>query len=492
MSWNEDFSVAKKLLSGGLFLAANSKFLQLEERIAEQSDKSMIGELYEELGKMYRFNFANYKKSVDYFQKAIESANDKDSRVRYTVRLGVTYLKMSEFDTCYRYLTDSIDDLDDLSDQTKGMLFVNLSAIQGINGFYDQAITSTEYSRQFFSNTNTPLSESLLSNNRGLANLELGIYDEAEYYLKRAMELGGKDFMEPLSELGRLCLLQNRLSESIQYAERALDIIWSSIINYNKEEVARLCNLLAYISIRVGQIDLAMRLGEKAQVLFGQLGMWRQWQNLESQLEQWSEEPPTPTFEEGRNTISLHRIRHFLQCLEALNLQELGGKKVSSFLDVRSYYVQCLSAELGLSKGEVNDLILASRFADYGLTALESEVVANPTRTQVAFEQYKQHPSLGVKMVKALNLSDSIAEIIADHHENYDGSGYPTGKKGNDINYLALVFSVVDQYTNEIVMADKSHFEVMDEMNLKSGTVFDPDIVDAFVKMHNLGWIVNS
>jgi len=486
MSWNEDFSVAKKLLSKGLFHAAHSMFLELETRIGEQSDKSKIGELYDELGKIYRSNFANYKKSVDYFKNAIEYANNKDVKVRYTIHLGYAYGKMSEFDTCYRYLTGLVDDLDGLSNQTKGVLFANLSAIQGINGYYEQAITSTEYSKQFLENTNASLQESILSNNRGLAYLELGAYDEAEYFLKRAMEIGGKDFMEPVSELGRLYLLQNRLLESFLCAEHALDVIWSLIINYNKEEVARLCNLLSQISIRVGQVDLAMRLGEKAQVLFGQLGMWRQWQNLESQLEQWSEEPPMLTSEVDYSVVSLHQIRHFLQCLEALNLQELSGKKVSSFLDVRSYYVQRFSAELELPKENVDDLILASRFADYGLTALENEVVLNPTRSKVAFEQYKQHPSLGVKMVKALNLSDSIAQIIADHHENYDGSGYPSGKKGTEINAFARVFSVVDYYTNGIVMTDKSHFEMMDDIVSKRGSAFDPVLVDSFMKMHEI------
>lgn len=486
MSWIEDFSVAKKLLSNGLFLAANSMFMQLEERIEEQLDKSKVGELYDELGKIHRSNFANYKKSVDYFQNAIEYANSKDEKVRYTVHLGYAYRKMSEFDTCYRFLTGLVDDLDDLPDQTKGMLLANLSAIQGINGFYDKAITSTESSQQFFSNANTPLPESILSNNRGLAYLELGVYDEAERYLTRAMEFGGKDFMEPLSEIGRLCLLQNRILESFQYAEHALDVVWSSIINYNKEEVARLCNLLAHIAIKIGQVDLAMRLGEKAQVLFGQLGMWMQWQKLESQLEQWSEAPPQPLSEEECKGVSLHRMRHFLQCLEAMNLQELSGKKVSSLLDVRSYYVQRFSAQLGLPENDLNDLILSSRFADYGLTALESEVVMNPTRSQVAFEQYKQHPSLGVKMVKALNLSDSISEIIADHHENYDGSGYPSSKKGDEINYLSRVFSVVDRYSNAIIISDMSHFEVLDDIISKRGTDFDPQIVDAFVKMHEV------
>lgn len=300
------------------------------------------------------------------------------------------------------------------------------------------------------------------------------------------MELGGRDFMEPLSELGRLCLLQNRLGESVQYAERALDVIWSSIISYNKEEVARLCNLFANIAIRMRQVDLAMSLGEKAQVLFGQLGMWRQWQNLESQLEHWAEEQPHPSTLGDDHAISLGRIRHFLQCLEALNLQELSGSEVSNLLDVRSYYVQRFGIELELPEQDVHNLILASRFADYGLTALESEVVMDPMRSEVAFEQYKLHPSLGVKMVKALNLSDPIAAIIADHHENYDGSGYPVGKSGAQINHLSRVFRVVDRYANGIVMEDMSHFELMDDIVSKRGTTFDPEIVDAFVTMHRV------
>lgn len=486
MNWNEDFSVAKILLSKGLVHAANSLFLQLKTRITEQSNKNKIGELYDQIGIVYLSKFPNYKKALEYFSNAIESTDDRDARVKYTIHLSMAYGKMSEFDTCYRYLMGLADDLNGLSNQTKRMLFTNLSVIQGINGFYKESITNIERSLGILSDKTSTLNQIAWNNNKGLAYLEMGKYDKAEKHLKQAVELGGKDFMQPLSELGRLCLLQNKLAESLRYAERALDGVWSSIINYDKEEVARLCNLLAYISIKVGQVDLAIRLEEKAQVLFGQLGMWRQWQNAESQLEQWSVEPPKPTLGKDYSAVSMHRIHHFLQCLEALNLQELGSKEISDLLDIRGYYVQRFSAELGLSGNDANDLILTSRFADYGLTALESEVVMNPTRSEIAFEQYKQHPSLGVKMAKALNLSDSIADVIIDHHENYDGSGYPNGKKGDEINYLARVFSVVDRYANGIVFDDMSHFEVVNEIIMKRGTVFDPVLVDSFARMHDI------
>ena len=319
MSWNEEFSVAQRLISKGLFSAASAILQNLEKQIDKQQDRNEFGELYCELGKIYLYKDVSYKKALHYFTRAIECTTSRDKRAEYTIYLAITYLKMAEFDTCYRYLNSLTDDLDNLSNQIKGKVFANLSAIQGINGFYNQVILSIDRSKRALAGSNIPLSEVVLNNNKGLAYLEMGSYDKAEYHLKRSLELGGGDFLEPLSELGRLCLLQGRIVESIGYAVRALNMIWASIINYNKEELALLCNLLANITIRLNEQNLAMRLGEKAQVFFGQLGMWRQWQNIESQLEQWLNEPPEQYTGADRYLVSSKEIHHFLQCLEALN-----------------------------------------------------------------------------------------------------------------------------------------------------------------------------
>lgn len=485
MNWDEEFLTAKKMISKGLFHAANSILENLEMRASEQSDKNKLGELYYEKGKIAQFNHANYKNAVMNFTRAIESTSGTDTKVNYAIYLGFAYRKMSEFDTCYRYLTNLVDELDGVANSTKGRLFANLSAIQGINGFYDQAIRSIDRSYEAYEGLSNPLEE-ILNNNKGLAYLELGIYDKAEYLLKRAMDLGGSEFIEPLSELGRLCLLQGRLEESVEYAKRALNMIWSSIIEYNKEELALLCNLLANIGMHLNERELAMRLAEKAQVFFGQLGMWRQWQNIESQLERWHESVSESIFREAGRVVSLEDIHHFLQSLEALNSQELIHRSVSQLLDVRVYYVQLFAQELHLSKQDQEDLVLASRFADYGLTALESEVIMNPTRSKVAFEQYKQHPLLSVRMLKTLNLSERVADIVLDHHEHYDGSGYPNGKRGEEIHYLARILRLIDTYASGIVMERKMHSELIDNLVAEAGFGFDPRIVNAFVKMHDV------
>lgn len=110
----------------------------------------------------------------------------------------------------------------------------------------------------------------------------------------------------------------------------------------------------------------------------------------------------------------------------------------------------------------------------------------NPTRSEMAFKQYKQHPLLSVRMVKTLDLSNRIAEIIEDHHENYNGSGYPSGKKGEEINYLSRILSITDKYATGIVLEQKLHFHVMSEITAESGTVFDPALLNSFKKMFDI------
>ncbi|MCL6633918.1 MAG: phosphohydrolase, partial [Alicyclobacillus herbarius] len=245
-----------------------------------------------------------------------------------------------------------------------------------------------------------------------------------------------------------------------------------------------LCHLLANISIRLGESELAFRLYEKAQVLFGQLAMWRQWQDIESEVSRWEDNPPPVPADDKGWDISLNEIQHFLQCLDAINSQELIHKQVMKLLDLRAHYVELMAEELELPEPQRRDLVLASRFADYGWTALENEVVLNPQRSEQAFEKYKLHPSLSVRMAQTLGLSCEITNIIQDHHECYDGSGFPNGKTANDIDYLARVLAVVDHYCTQIVLGGKDHFSALNELIENRRIAFDPDVVQAFVRMH--------
>lgn len=480
MGWTERLEWGKKLISQGLFHAALDHLHDLE-REASSSEPVWIGELYNELGKAYGF-LTDYREAVSRFTKAISHARDRDGWAKYNVNLAYVYRRMSEFDTSYRYLSLVYEFIEELSPLQQGHLLLNLSAIHGLNGFYEQAIDCARRSLVAYSSANTHHYDARLYANLGLAYRELGKYDEAKKHLEIAIQLSGDRWISVFPELGFVYLLRGELEKGLACAQRALKVVWSSLITYDKEDLAILCRFLAQIAKQSNVTQLAIRLAEKAQVFYGQIGMWRQWQDIDSEMtELLHNSPQCNTIDSS--ALSFSEIRTFLNCLDVVNAQEIINKKISNTLDMRVHYTKLLANALRLPEQDQDDLVLAARFSDYGLTALETEVVLNPLRSPQAFEQYKQHPDLSVRMLRTFNLPERILDIAADHHENYDGTGFPMGKKQGEIHYLARVLAVVDKYVSRVVLDGLSHSETVKEIVGQSGKVFDPSIVYAFRKL---------
>jgi HD-GYP domain-containing protein (c-di-GMP phosphodiesterase class II) len=98
----------------------------------------------------------------------------------------------------------------------------------------------------------------------------------------------------------------------------------------------------------------------------------------------------------------------------------------------------------------------------------------------------KGHPSKGVEILKPIKHFESILPAILHHHENYDGSGYPSGLSGADIPLFARIISVADTYDAILSVrpyrSAATHKEAIKELLRCAGKQFDPHLVNAFVE----------
>jgi len=147
-----------------------------------------------------------------------------------------------------------------------------------------------------------------------------------------------------------------------------------------------------------------------------------------------------------------------------------------------------IAKELGLSKAQIQGIYYASLVHDVGKIQVPSEILSKPGKlTKLEFELIKTHSKVGYELLKEIDFTWPIAEIVYQHHERINGSGYPRKLKGNRISIEAKIISLAD-----VIEAMSSHrpyrpalgFEAaVGEMNKNKGILYDTDVVEAFLKV---------
>ncbi len=151
-------------------------------------------------------------------------------------------------------------------------------------------------------------------------------------------------------------------------------------------------------------------------------------------------------------------------------------------------YACSLAERLGLSPKRVENLRIAAILHDIGKIGIDESILNKPGRlTDEEFDKIKQHPAIGVKIIKDIDFLKDVSGIILSHHERYDGTGYPEGRKHGDIMLESQILSLADVFdalTSERpyrnAMTVKEALEIIE--NGKDNQ-FDSRLADAFVKM---------
>jgi hypothetical protein len=149
-----------------------------------------------------------------------------------------------------------------------------------------------------------------------------------------------------------------------------------------------------------------------------------------------------------------------------------------------------VASEMQLPEDEKQKLRMAAMVHDIGKISIHSEILSKPGRlNSVEFSMIKMHSQSGYDIFKNVELPWPIAEIILQHHERLDGSGYPRGLKGKDIFQAARIIAVSD-----VVEAMSSHRpyrpalgieKALEEISNNRGKLYDPDVVDVFISVFN-------
>jgi len=147
-----------------------------------------------------------------------------------------------------------------------------------------------------------------------------------------------------------------------------------------------------------------------------------------------------------------------------------------------------LAEKLGLSQKRLENLKIAAILHDVGKIGVEEGILNKPGRlTEEEYDKIKQHPEIGVKIIKDIEFLKDASEIILSHHERYDGTGYPEGRKHVDIILESQILSLADVFdalTSERPYRNAMTVEeALEVIENGKGSQFDYKLADTFIKM---------
>ena len=151
------------------------------------------------------------------------------------------------------------------------------------------------------------------------------------------------------------------------------------------------------------------------------------------------------------------------------------------------FYCNLLADQLALPEEEKRKLIYSAYLHDIGkINISESILVKSEPLTPEEWAILKNHPQYAVDIIRSIPSFDDVQAIILQHHERFDGRGYPGGLRREEIHYLARLLTVVDAFDAMTSLRPyqktRSYKQALDELRKCSGTQFAPDAVDAFCR----------
>ncbi len=145
--------------------------------------------------------------------------------------------------------------------------------------------------------------------------------------------------------------------------------------------------------------------------------------------------------------------------------------------------------EMGLNEDELRVLAHGALLHDIGKIGIPDRVLLKPRALNAQeWEIMKKHPEIGYNVLRPSPWLTNAAEIVYSHQERFDGTGYPRGLKGQEIEFGARIFAITDAYdamrTDRVYSGALAVDKAVEEIRRNRGTQFDPEAVDTFCKCH--------
>ena len=212
-------------------------------------------------------------------------------------------------------------------------------------------------------------------------------------------------------------------------------------------------------------------------------------QRYENHLEELVDQR-TAELDQALNSLE-DAYRHTLKALTAA-LETRDSETHGHSERVVTYSLR-LGREYGLNTEQMKSLEFGSLLHDIGKIGVPDLILRKPAKlTEEEWVRMREHPLHGQQILRGIEFLEGPARVVGQHHEKWDGSGYPLGIQGEDIDLCARIFAVADAFdaitSDRVYRRGKSYQEAADELDEWSGKQFDPKVVEAFHRVPQHDW----
>ncbi len=151
-------------------------------------------------------------------------------------------------------------------------------------------------------------------------------------------------------------------------------------------------------------------------------------------------------------------------------------------------YCWMMARQLGLNRDDARTLMVGAYLHDLGkINYQKGLLIAESPLTDEEWAELRKHPVYGAEIVRQIGGFEDVVTLILQHHERYDGKGYPYGLSGEKLSRLSRVLTIADSYDAMVndrpYKKKKTQEQAIAELERCSGTQFDPDLVQEFIRM---------
>jgi len=494
-------------------IAFAERALALSEELHDPKSKA---EAYNHLGVAYN-NLGNSQESLDLFLKALrmmEKIDDKNGIAQSLVNIGQANFYLDSFGEALKYFRRALlvrEELGNKSDVAQSLLLVGNAMAKMTR--YDEALDYYYKALVIKKGINDRVAISQIYNNLGNVYLAIGEMDKVLEYRLQALhidrELGNKWEIALTTYNIAEYYLQTEQPEAahpyiLESQELATGLNNKGLIRDN------LHNLSLYHEA-MGEYQKALQYqrdySELTKTLFSdELTERISEMQMKYETERLEKLVAERTHELEQKISALAQSKSDLQLSMSKLQTALNGtiRALAATVETRDPYTaghqrrvarlsRGIAEAMGLPEKRLEEIHMAARIHDIGKINVPIEILSNPRQlTEIEFGLIKTHAQAGYEILHGIDFPGPIAEIVLQHHERMDGSGYPNGLKGEEILLEARIIGVADvveaMASNRPYRAALGIDAALEEISKNKGVKYDPEAVDACLKLFREGF----